>query len=116
VILKTAISAAVINFDPNSSRLTPASQASLSAYAKKVKDAKFSNVAITGYTDSLGTSAFNLSLSRARADTVAAFLKMKLTGSKVSVSVAYKGKALPVGVNSTDKGRATNRRVELVAT
>ena len=115
VVVKTTVSSALINFDSNSSRLTPASQASLSAYAKKVKDAKFSNVAVTGYTDSLGTSAFNLSLSRSRADAVAAFLKMKLKGSKVSVSVSYKGKALPVGVNNTDKGRATNRRVELVA-
>ncbi len=115
VVVKTAVSSALINFDSNSSRLTPASQVSLSAYAKKVKDAKFLNVAVTGYTDSLGTSAFNLSLSRARADAVAAFLKMKLKGSKVSVSVSYKGKALPVGVNDTDKGRATNRRVELVA-
>jgi outer membrane protein OmpA-like peptidoglycan-associated protein len=115
VIVKTAISSAQINFDSNSSRLTAASQASLSAYAKKVKDAKFTKVSVTGYTDAMGTSASNLNLSRARAETVAAFLKTKLKGSKVAVNVSYKGKSAAIGSNSTDKGRATNRRVELFA-
>lgn len=115
VIVKTAASSAQVNFDSNSSRLTPASQASLRAYAMKVMNAKFTNVFVTGYTDALGTSAANINLSRSRADAVAAYLKMKLKGSTVKVSVSYKGKSYPIGVNSTDKGRASNRRVELVA-
>jgi outer membrane protein OmpA-like peptidoglycan-associated protein len=115
VVVKTAVSSAQVNFDSNSSRLTPASQASLRAYAMKVKASKFTNLFVTGYTDALGTSAFNINLSRARADAVAAYLKMKLKGSSVKVNVSYKGKTSPIGANSTDKGRATNRRVELFA-
>ena len=115
VILKTAISAAQINFDSNSSRLDTTAQAALNAYANRVKTSKFTKVSVTGYTDALGSSAFNISLSKARADAVAAYLKLKLQGYKVAVSVSYKGKADPIDPNNNSVGRANNRRVELVS-
>ena len=76
------------------------------------------NVQVTGYTDRLGSSAYNLKLSQRRADAVKAFLVSKgIAGSRMTA--VGKGEADPV-VQCTEKNRAAlirclepNRRVEV---
>lgn len=64
-------------------------------------------VDITGFTDSRGTGAYNLELSRRRAEAVRAALGMGCA------AVDGRGEADPVASNETAAGRARNRRVEI---
>jgi len=68
---------------------------------------------IEGHTDNVGDKAANLKLSNARAAAVAAWLAAKgIAGARLSI--AGLGDTQPVGENTTEEGRARNRRVVLV--
>ncbi|GIZ11821.1 membrane protein [Pseudomonas sp. NCCP-436] len=70
-------------------------------------------VRIEGYTDNTGSVEDNLSLSRARAQAVADLL-MDLGIDAKRIEVAGYGVAFPVAENASARGRAQNRRVEIV--
>jgi len=71
------------------------------------------SVEIDGYTDSVGTQEYNLSLSRRRADTVQSFLLSQgIDASRVTSQ--GKGEDDPVANNASASGRQQNRRVEVV--
>ncbi|WP_407730307.1 OmpA family protein [Pseudomonas helleri] len=70
-------------------------------------------VRIEGYTDNTGGTEDNLNLSLARAQTVADTL-VDLGIDEKRVQVAGYGDQYPVDVNATERGRAQNRRVEIV--
>jgi outer membrane protein OmpA-like peptidoglycan-associated protein len=72
------------------------------------------SVYIVGHTDSEGTPAHNLELSRHRAEAVAEDLVRDYKIARARLSTAGVGFLAPVGSNGTDSGRALNRRVELV--
>ncbi len=69
-------------------------------------------IAIAGYTDSKGSESFNQQLSEKRANSVAAYLKSKQIKSERFEVIGF-GESSPIADNSTDAGRAQNRRVEL---
>jgi outer membrane protein OmpA-like peptidoglycan-associated protein len=88
----------------------------------QVKLAKVSGILLTypglklqveGYTDNVGSDEYNLKLSQERADAVQAFLVSQGVQPDNISGQGY-GKAQPVADNSTNAGRAQNRRVELV--
>jgi outer membrane protein OmpA-like peptidoglycan-associated protein len=67
---------------------------------------------IVGYTDSQGTSDYNLSLSDRRALAVSSFLAAQgVTASRLRT--AGRGETEPIGTNETEAGRQLNRRVEI---
>jgi outer membrane protein OmpA-like peptidoglycan-associated protein len=68
---------------------------------------------VEGYTDNIGSDEYNQKLSEERADGVREYL---VSQSVVDDNVTAKGygKRQPVADNSTNEGRAQNRRVELV--
>lgn len=68
---------------------------------------------IDGYTDSVGTEAYNQDLSQRRADAVKSYLVGQGIASDRLVT-AGKGKSDPVADNDTASGRQQNRRVEVV--
>jgi len=70
-------------------------------------------VQVEGYTDSIGSDEYNLKLSEQRAGGVRDYLVAQSVADQ-SVSAKGYGKNDPVADNSTDSGRAQNRRVELV--
>ncbi|QLC74555.1 OmpA family protein [Pseudomonas sp. LPB0260] len=70
-------------------------------------------VRIEGYSDSRGDKQENLELSRARAQTVADVL-IDLGIDAKRIEVQGYGEAFPVAENASAKGRARNRRVEIV--
>ena len=70
-------------------------------------------VRIEGYTDNRGDARENLELSRARAQAVADLLTdLGIEGRRLEV-VGY-GEAHPLAENASAKGRAQNRRVEIL--
>ncbi|MBM7062189.1 OmpA family protein [Pseudomonas sp. UL073] len=70
-------------------------------------------VRIEGYTDSRGDKQENLRLSRARAQAVADALNDLGIDSK-RLQVEGFGQEFPVADNASERGRAKNRRVEIV--
>jgi outer membrane protein OmpA-like peptidoglycan-associated protein len=67
------------------------------------------NLAITGYTDAIGSEQYNQALGYRRAQTMQDYFERKgLPAAKITIE--SKGEKEPVGDNSTDKGRANNRR------
>lgn len=70
-------------------------------------------VTVTGHTDSIGAARYNQSLSEARAKAVVAYLAGKGVDAG-RMAAEGRGSAEPVGDNATAKGRAANRRVELL--
>ena len=70
-------------------------------------------VRIEGYTDSTGNPEDNLRLSRDRAQAVADML-VDLGVDEKRIQVRGYGDQYPVEVNASERGRAQNRRVEIV--
>ncbi|MBV6289668.1 OmpA family protein [Pseudomonas aegrilactucae] len=70
-------------------------------------------VRIEGYTDSTGASEDNLVLSRDRAQAVADML-VDLGVDERRIQVEGYGDQYPVEANASERGRAQNRRVEIV--
>jgi len=68
---------------------------------------------VEGYTDNIGSDEYNQKLSENRADGVRSYLVTQGVGDG-SVTAKGLGKADPIADNSTNQGRAQNRRVELV--
>lgn len=72
------------------------------------------SIELRGYTDSQGSNAVNIPLSKARAEAVKDWLTLRAGSSfkdKI-ISDGY-GSADPIGDNKTDAGRRQNRRVEV---
>lgn len=102
------------NFDVGKSVLRPRARATLDSLARELNRpaARSVNIAITGYTDSVGTDAYNMKLGMARAQSVETYLAAHgVDASRMAAD--SKGKADPVAPNSTAAGRALNRRVEI---
>ena len=70
-------------------------------------------VIITGYTDNVGAPDYNSALSLKRAEAVRDYL-ISLGADPTKFEVSGAGEAKPIADNSTDEGRAKNRRVEVL--
>ena len=71
------------------------------------------NLAVEGYTDTVGSDDFNLKLSQQRADTVREYLVSQGLAESTVTATGF-GKTNPVADNDTPAGRQKNRRVEIV--
>ncbi len=102
-----------IFFDFGAATLTPDSASALAEMAKLLTDNPALNVYIVGHTDWVGDATANQTLSEARAKAVVAALVD--TGIDAGrLGAAGVGPYAPRASNTTDAGRAQNRRVELV--
>jgi OOP family OmpA-OmpF porin len=102
-----------ITFATGQATIAPASDAVLNDVLAMLTANADWKLRIEGHTDNVGDKAANLKLSNARAGAVAAWL----TGKGVDaarLSTAGLGDTQPVGENTTEDGRARNRRVVLV--
>ena len=70
-------------------------------------------LALEGHTDSVGTDAFNQTLSEERAGNVRDYLAGQGIAMN-SLSAVGMGKGDPIASNDTDSGRQQNRRVEMI--
>ena len=102
-----------INFATGQATITAASDAVLSDLLAVLTANADWQLRIEGHTDNVGDKAANLKLSQARAAAVAAWL----TGKGIAagrLTTAGLGDTQPVGPNTTEDGRARNRRVVLI--
>ena len=108
----TAPSLGDVKFATDSADLTPEDQTTLNSAATFMKQNPNAHLRIEGYTDSTGGDQHNQSLSVRRAYSVANYLKGQgIDGSRLTGDGF--GPAKPVDTNSTEAGKADNRRVEL---
>jgi OOP family OmpA-OmpF porin len=105
-------------FDFDKSTLKSDGVATLNKVAQDVKKMKLEVVIIVGYTDSVGSDAYNIALGQRRANAVKSFLTNDGGVEATRVYTESKGKADPVASNATAEGRAKNRRavIEVVGT
>jgi outer membrane protein OmpA-like peptidoglycan-associated protein len=104
-----------IYFDTDKATLKAESKPTLDEMAKLLNGQPDLKVFIVGHTDSQGAYEHNMTLSRQRAEAVAAALTGSYRIAKGRLYTAGVGYLAPVGSNQTDEGRALNRRVELVS-
>jgi outer membrane protein OmpA-like peptidoglycan-associated protein len=69
---------------------------------------------VIGHTDSRGSDSYNMTLSKRRAETVAAWLKNHNFLKPEWIKTVGVGMKEPVASNANEEGRAQNRRVEIV--
>jgi len=101
-------------FDLNSAELLPDAQGVLDGVVDRVlSEKRFGTIFVRGYTDDTGTPATNRTLSRQRAEAVATYLEARLDASDFTLRSIGKGATSFVADNTTDAGRAKNRRVEI---
>lgn len=94
-------------------RLTPASDAILSDNVAKLQSQDIETIVVAGHTDSIGSASYNQKLSRRRAQAVAEEMSRQLNLSMDHFTAVGYGEDRPIDDNSTEEGRAHNRRVEL---
>ena len=101
-----------ITFDFAQSAVKPQFYGVLNNLASTLNQFPQTRIQIAGHTDNVGSDASNLQLSQQRANSVRSYL----AGSGVALdrmqAVGY-GETRPIADNSTDYGRAQNRRVEI---
>jgi outer membrane protein OmpA-like peptidoglycan-associated protein len=103
-----------ILFDVGLATIRDTSAALLAEVAALLKAEPTLALEVVGHTDNTGTAAGNLTLSRQRAEAVKAWLVKNHAIDPARLSTSGRGDTVPVADNTTDAGRAENRRVELV--
>ena len=102
-----------INFDFDKADIKPESQPIIEQIVKLLKNNPSLNLTVEGHTDNIGTPSYNKQLSEARAKSVVAALTSQGIETQRLRAAGY-GQEKPIADNTTDPGRAQNRRVELV--
>ena len=101
-----------ILFDFNKSSLKNKAKEQLVKFAEDMVDMPQTNINVYGHTDNIGTAEANKKVSEQRARSVASFLmKQGIEENRIlAEGLSYD---FPVADNSTEEGRAQNRRVEI---
>jgi outer membrane protein OmpA-like peptidoglycan-associated protein len=101
-------------FDFDNAAPRPESMSVIEVVAANMKrDVPDAALTILGHTDAIGTDAYNTELSQRRASTVLGELIERGLDPNQLSTVAI-GKSQPIAPNSTEEGRARNRRVEFL--
>ncbi len=105
-----------LRFASGATELGPGPFASLDRLAALLRADPAASVAIVGHTDASGPLAVNITLSRARAQSVRARLVQDYGIPPAQVAAEGVGYLAPLADNRTEEGRQKNRRVEAVLT
>ena len=102
-----------VHFDFNKAKIRPEDMPVLDEAAETLRANPSMRVEVNGYTDAIGSEAYNLRLSKRRAEAVVAYLESKGISADRLIPQGF-GKTNFVATNKTAEGRAQNRRVELI--
>jgi OmpA-OmpF porin, OOP family len=102
-----------INFDTAKATIRPDSEPALTEMAKMLQSNASWAMLVAGHTDNVGAKEMNLSLSRQRAESVAAWLAAHGIDKARLVPAGF-GDGRPLAPNDDEPGRQKNRRVDFV--
>jgi outer membrane protein OmpA-like peptidoglycan-associated protein len=102
-----------ISFDTGRADIKPDLRSVLDSFANGLRDDPTTRIRIIGHTDSTGSDAINDPLSLQRARSVKNYLADRgIADSRIEAE--GRGEHEPIADNSSDAGRAKNRRVEIL--
>ncbi len=113
IIMRERITLDGVQFAFDSAEILPASEDTLRRGLQILLDNPEVHVEIGGHTDDQGTRAYNMRLSRERAESVKTWLVEHGIDASRLRTHGY-GPSRPVASNETEEGRAQNRRIEFV--
>ena len=103
----------LVFFDFNRSDLTPQAASIVDQAARNVASTRVSRLEVTGHTDTVGSDAYNLRLSRRRAESVAAQLEKDGIPSS-EIEIIAKGKRDLLVPTADGVREPQNRRVQIL--
>jgi outer membrane protein OmpA-like peptidoglycan-associated protein len=101
-----------ITFPINSYQIQPQFQSTLDDVARTLASYPSTMIDVYGHTDPSGGDGINIPLSQNRAQSVASYLAQRGVNSARIATQGF-GSSRPIADNSTEAGRAANRRVEI---
>jgi OOP family OmpA-OmpF porin len=101
-----------IHFDTGKSDILPDSESTLNEIVRLMQQQPDLKLRVEGHTDNQGNAASNQTLSDKRAQSVVTWLAAHGVAAARLTAKGF-GQTKPVADNSTEDGRAKNRRVEL---
>lgn len=104
-----------ITFETGKAQINSGFNNVLGSVSDVIKEYKDTNVEISGHTDSRGNGPANQALSEQRAQAVGSYLRQHGVADQRIKTVGY-GPSQPIADNTTEEGRAANRRVEILLT
>jgi outer membrane protein OmpA-like peptidoglycan-associated protein len=102
-----------VHFGFDRYELTPKARKALDQLGAEIAHAEHYIVVVDGNTDSAGPAGYNYLLSQRRADEVINYLAAKYNVPAHKIYLIGLGKDKPASSNSSAKGRAENRRVDV---
>lgn len=102
-----------ILFDVDQSALKTAARSNIENLVVSLKNNPETNILIVGHTDATGTDAYNYRLSERRAASVKSFAASQGISSS-RLTTEGRGETEAIADNTSESGRAQNRRVEIV--
>lgn len=101
-----------VTFDVDSAAVKPEFRTTLNDVAATLVQYESTYIDVYGHTDSTGSDAYNQTLSERRAQSVSSYLTTRGVQSARLATRGF-GESQPVASNTTEDGRAQNRRVEI---
>jgi outer membrane protein OmpA-like peptidoglycan-associated protein len=108
-----AITMKNVFFETDKATLLPASFTELDRVKELLSEHPEFKLQIAGHTDSTGLESHNIRLAKDRAEAVAAYLTSHGVAVERLTTIGY-GSSKPIATNTTEEGRAQNRRVEFI--
>ncbi len=105
-----------IHFPVGKDYIMPQNYALLNRVQRAIRTFGEPSVVIEGHTDSTGSTAVNKHLSQRRAEAVREYFVANGTLSHDSIAAIGYGSKKPLASNKTLKGRAINRRIDIIIT
>ena len=103
-----------VYFDTGKADIKPESKASLDQIGELLKQRPELKLHVVGHTDNVGGVDANMALSKRRAESVVGALASNYGVNRARLTANGVASLAPVKTNTTEEGRAKNRRVELV--
>ena len=101
-------------FDSGKADVKPESKDTLDQIAKLLSTSPALKLLVVGHTDNVGEFASNMDLSKRRADAVITVLASQYKADRKRLTPVGVSFASPIAPNTSEDGKAKNRRVELV--
>jgi OmpA-OmpF porin, OOP family len=102
-----------LNFDTGKALIKPESYPIIAQIAAMMKNSPDLTLSVEGHTDNVGDPQENQKLSEERAKAVVSAVAQKGVDASRLIAVGF-GQKKPIADNTSEEGRAKNRRVELV--